>query len=256
MRPWVIAAGLLLYSCAAPPQETARIVGYTYQVVHTYPHDSAAFTQGLLFLDGFLYEGTGLPGRSSIRKVKLETGEVVQQRDVPAPHFGEGIAVWKDRLVELTWQSEKGFLYDLATFEPKREFPYPGEGWGLTCDGQRFIMSDGSAQLRFLDPVTMLETSRITVNDDAGSVSQLNELEWVKGEIWANVWKQERIVRIDPKTGNVTGRIDLRGLLPLAQRPDPDAVLNGIAYDSQGGRIFVTGKLWPKLFEIRVIQQK
>ena len=181
-----------------------------------------AFTQGLLYKDGVLYEGTGLEEQSSIRKVKLETGEVLQKRDVPGQYFGEGIIVWKDRLLELTWKAEKGFIYDLATFTPKGEFPYPGEGWGLTTDGKRIIMSDGTAELRFWDPETLKETGRITVTEDGRPLPELNELEWVKGEIYANVWQTERIVRIDPKTGKVVGSIDCRGLLTAADRTDAD----------------------------------
>jgi glutaminyl-peptide cyclotransferase len=228
---------------------------YTYRIVRAYPHDKEAFTQGLLYLNGVLYEGTGQPGHSQIRKVNLETGEVLQKRDVPGVYFGEGIVVWKDRLLELTWQGEKGFVYDLNTFEPKGEFPYPGEGWGLTSDGKRLIMSDGTSRLRFLDPATMQETSRLAVISDAGRVSLLNELEWIKGEVWANIWKEDRIARINPETGKVTGWIDMRGLLPIAEHPDRDDVLNGIAYDAKGDRIFVTGKRWPKLFEIQVMKR-
>jgi glutamine cyclotransferase len=179
----------------------------------------------------------------------------VQKRDVPAPYFGEGIAVWQDRLFELTWTAEKGYIYDLNTFEPKGEFPYPGEGWGLTSDEHRLIMSDGTSRLRFIDPTNMQETGRITVMGDAGSVSRLNELEWIKGEIWANIWHEDRIARVDPATGKVKGWIDMRGLLPGTQHPDPEAVLNGIAYDAKDDRIFVTGKLWPKLFEIQVVKK-
>ena len=221
--------------------------------MRAYPHDPRAFTQGLLFHDGVLYEGTGQWGESSIRKVNLETGEVLQKREIPEAYFGEGIAIAGNRLIELTWRNQKGFVYDLATFEPKAEFTYPGEGWGLTSDGKRLIMSDGTAQLRFLDPATLQETGRITVTAGGQPVNQLNELEWVNGEVWANIWKEDRIARIDPATGKVTGWIDMRGLLSPAERPDPDDVLNGIAYDAKSGRIFVTGKRWPKLFEIQVV---
>jgi glutaminyl-peptide cyclotransferase len=180
---------------------------------------------------------------------------VLQKRDLPEAYFGEGIVVWKDRLLELTWQGQKGFIYELASFEPRGEFPYPGEGWGLTTDGERIIMSDGTAQLRVLDPETQQEISRLPVVSEAGPVSQLNELEWIKGEIWANIWKEDRIARIHPGTGRVTGWIDLRGLLPIAEHPDPNDVLNGIAYDARGDRIFVTGKGWPKLFEIQIVKK-
>jgi glutaminyl-peptide cyclotransferase len=202
-----------------------------------------------------LYEGTGLEEQSSIRKVKLETGEVLQKRDVPGQYFGEGIVVWKDRLLELTWKAQKGLIYDLATFEPKGEFPYPGEGWGLTTDGKRIIMSDGTADIRFWDPVTLKESGRITVTDEGRPVPELNELEWVKGEIFANIWQTDRIARIDPKSGHVTGWIELRGLLTPQDYNDLTDVLNGIAYDSKGDRLFVTGKRWPKLFEIKLVKK-
>ncbi len=222
-----------------------------YRVVHVYPHDPEAFTQGLVYLDGFLYEGTGLNGRSSIRKVKLENGEVVQIQKVDSQYFGEGIAVKGDTIYELTWQSEIGFLYDRATFKRKGTFNYKGEGWGLTTDGHRLIMSDGTAFLRFLDPVTLKELSRIQVKDGTTPVANLNELEYVKGEIFANVWQSHRIARISPKTGRVTGWLDLEGLLTPREAQQAD-VLNGIAYDAAGDRLFVTGKLWPKLFEIKI----
>jgi glutaminyl-peptide cyclotransferase len=255
----VISSAVLaiaLCGCGSkPPVEEPGIVDYTYRVVQTFPHDKQAFTQGLLYLDGYLYEGSGQPHQSSIRKVKLETGEVVQKRELEGEYFGEGIAVYQDRLFQLTWQGEKGFIYDLATFTPKGEFPYHGEGWGLTSDEHRLIMSDGTSRLRFLDPGSLQELGRIPVMGDSGPVSQLNELEWIQGEIWANIWKEDRIARINPTTGKVTGWIDMRGLLPLAEHPDPDDVLNGIAYDAKGSRIFVTGKRWPKLFEIQVVKK-
>jgi glutaminyl-peptide cyclotransferase len=222
--------------------------------VHTYRHDPSAFTQGLLYSNGFLYEGTGLPEESTIRKVKLETGEVVQKRDVSGV-FGEGIVLWKDRLLELTWQHHLGFIYDANTFEPRGRFEYPGEGWGLTHDGKRIIMSDGTPELRFWDPETLKETGRLTVTDDGRPVAYLNELEFIKGEIWANVWQTDRIARIDPATGKVVGWIDLAGILPNSDRNDLTDWLNGIAYDSAAGRIFVTGKKWPKLFEIRLVRK-
>ncbi|HJZ95970.1 MAG TPA: glutaminyl-peptide cyclotransferase [Candidatus Solibacter sp.] len=252
------ATALALCACGtkSPPPAPPVERDYTYRVVNTYPHDKSAFTQGLLYLDGVLYEGTGREGQSSIRKVKLETGEVLQKRDLPAPYFGEGIAVFQNRLLELTWQAEKGFIYDLATFEPKGEFSYNGEGWGLTSDSLRLIMSDGSDRLRFLDPNSLQETGRLLVESEIGKLSKLNELEFIKGEIWANIWKEDRIVRINPATGKVTGWVDMRGILPQAERPDADDVLNGIAYDAQRDRIFVTGKHWPKLFEIQLVERK
>ena len=228
---------------------------YGYQVVRSYPHDRSAFTQGLIFRGGVLYEGTGLNGRSGIRKVRLDTGEVLKIQPLPQQYFGEGITDWKGQLIQLTWQSEIGFVYDLDTFAEQRTFTYRGEGWGLTHDDRRIIMSDGSADLRFLDPATLKEIGRLTVRDQNGPVEQLNELEYVKGEIYANVWQTDRIARISPKDGRVVGWIDLRGLLTPAERSGTD-VLNGIAYDAQGDRLFVTGKLWPRLFEIKLVQRR
>ena len=255
MRSLVLIAALAACACG-PASQAGAIPEYSYQVVHTYHHDPDAFTQGLLYLDGVLYEGTGLEGESSIRKVKLETGEVLQERKVPEQYFGEGVINWKDKLLEITWKAETGFIYDLATFAPKGQFQYPGEGWGLTQDGKRIIMSDGSAELRFWDPETLKETGRIRVTADGEPVTDLNELEWVKGEVYANVWQTDRIARINPATGKVTGWIDMRGLLsPQDYVPQRTDVLNGIAYDAKGDRLFVTGKRWPKLFEIRVVKK-
>jgi glutaminyl-peptide cyclotransferase len=223
-----------------------------YKVVNVYPHDRRAFTQGLQYVDGVLFEGTGQHGQSGIRRVKLETGEVLQQQPLDSKYFGEGITVWRDTIVQLTWQSEIGFVYDKASFKQTRSFSYTGEGWGLTNDGTRLIMSDGSAAIRFLDPTTFKETGRITVKDSGVAVSHLNELEVVKGEILANVWQTPRLARISPKTGAVVGWIDLTGLLDPREAVGTD-VLNGIAYDAKGDRLFVTGKWWPKLFEIRIV---
>lgn len=226
---------------------------YGYQVVHTYPHDTHAFTEGLFYLNGFLYESTGLESESSIRKVRLETGEVVQKIDIPPQYFGEGIVNWKGHLVSLTWKGGIGFVYDLATLKVQRHFSYPGEGWALTQDGKRLIMSDGTPQLRFLDPVTLKETGRLSVTYNGAAVSNINELEWVKGNIYANVWHTNVLIIIDPGSGIVTGVINLAGLLSPSERPPgPDGVLNGIAYDARHDRLFVTGKNWSKLFEIKV----
>jgi glutamine cyclotransferase len=227
---------------------------YGYQVVRSYPHDRGAFTQGLIFRNGVFYEGTGLNGRSGIRKVKLETGEVLQMQPLGREYFGEGITDWKGQLVQITWQSEVGFVYDLNTFEQTKRWSYTGEGWGLTHDDARLIMSDGSPALRFIDPVTLKETGRITVHDGSAPVERLNELEYVKGEIFANVWQTDRIARISPKDGKVTGWIDLGGLLSPVERAGTD-VLNGIAYDAAGDRLFVTGKLWPRVFEITLVKR-
>ncbi len=222
------------------------------RVSNVYPHDRSAFTQGLIFQDGVLYEGTGLEGQSSIRKVRLETGEVLRIRRIDPELFGEGIVAWGDTLVELTWRSGVGFVYDRKTFSPLRRFRYTGEGWGITHDGWHLIMSDGSATLRYLDPRTLAVVRRLTVRDGGDVVANLNELEWVRGEILANVWQTQRIACISPKDGRVTAWIDLRGLLDPRDAAGAD-VLNGIAYDAAGDRLFVTGKLWPKLFEIKVL---
>ena len=241
---------------ARPAQAGAAVPVYGYTVVRSYPHDPRAFTQGLILRDGFFYEGTGLNKRSSLRKVKVETGEVVQNKPLSDEYFGEGVTDWKGSLVQLTWQSEIGFVYDLQSFERTKTFTYTGEGWGLTHDDTRLIMSDGTPQLRFIDPATMKETGRITVRDGLGPVQHLNELEYVKGEIFANVWQTDRIARISPKDGRVTGWIDLSGLLPPAERDVAGgAVLNGIAYDAAADRLFVTGKLWPRVFEIKLVKR-
>ena len=227
---------------------TAPVSGY--EVVRSYPHDRRAFTQGLEYVDGFLYEGTGRNGESEIRKVRLETGEVLQAQKLEERFFGEGITVFGDAIIQLTWRAETGFVYDRNTFERRRTFSYTGEGWGLTHDGSRLIMSDGTSALRFLDPQTLKETGRLEVTDNGRPVDDLNELELVKGEIYANVWMTDRIARISPKTGEVLGWIDLAGLLSRSDAVGVD-VLNGIAYDAEKGRLFVTGKWWPKVFEIR-----
>jgi len=246
----------VLASCACGPAAPAGVPEYGYQVVHAYPHDPSAFTQGLLYLDGFLYESTGLEFQSSIRKVRLETGEVVQLFNIPQQYFGEGIINWKDRLIELTYKTQVGFVYDLGTFKLQKQFEYPGEGWGLAQDGKRIIMSDGTHELRFWDPETLKETGRLSVTEDGQPVKNLNELEWIKGEIYANIWGTEKIARIDPASGKVVGWINLAGLLEPADRKNsqPD-VLNGIAYDAEHDRLFVTGKKWPKLFEIKLVKK-
>ena len=229
---------------------------YGYRIVKTYPHDRTAFTQGLEYRDGFLYEGTGMFGRSSVRKVDLDSGRIIQRYDLPQPFFGEGITVLNQQILELTWQSQTGFVYDKSSFQVLRSFDYRGEGWGLTNDGKQIYMSDGSADIRVWDSSTLKEIRRITVKDGATPVTQLNELEWVRGEIYANVWQTDRIARISPVDGRVLGWIDLSGILPKSERPDPDAVLNGIAYDAASDRLFVTGKLWPKIFEIKLVPKR
>ena len=245
----------LAASACGPASQAETVPEYTFRVVHSYPHDPLAFTEGLFYWNGYLYESTGLEAQSSVRKVKLETGEILQKLDLPEAYFGEGIVNWKDKLIQLTYTTEVGFIYDFATFEKKGEFHYPGEGWALTTDGKRIIMSDGSPQLRFLDPQTLSEQRRLTVTDRGHPVTYLNELEWIKGQIYANIWQSDRIARIDPASGNVVGWIDLTGLLQGADRTPYAEVLNGIAYDAQHDRLFVTGKRWPKLFEIRILRK-
>lgn len=226
-----------------------------YRIIHTYPHDPRAYTQGLVYVDGHLYESTGLNGRSSLRMDDLETGRVLQTAPLADKYFGEGLAAWGSTLIQLTWQAHIAFVYDRFSFRLLRTFHYDGEGWGLTQDGKNLILSDGTANLRFFDPRTFREVRRVVVKDQGTPVTELNELEYVRGEIYANVWHTDRIARISPATGRVLGWIDLTGLLPQDERSDPEAVLNGIAYDSVHNRLFVTGKLWPKLFEIKVVPE-
>ena len=235
---------------ALDPTVPDPIPTYGYRVINEYPHDPEAFTQGLMYDDGMLLEGTGLYGQSSIRRVALATGMVLQQRDLAASYFGEGITAVGDRLLQLTWKSGKGFVYDKETFNPSGSFSYSGQGWGLTYDGERLIMSDGTAYLRFLDPETFAQTGRVEVRGADGPVTRLNELEYIRGEVFANIWQRNTIARIAPLTGRVTGWIELGGLLGKQSQPD---VLNGIAYDAGGDRLFVTGKLWPKVFEIELV---
>jgi glutaminyl-peptide cyclotransferase len=259
MRAAIVLLGLVCAGggwTATAQKATARPAAptvYGYTVVRSYPHDPQAFTQGLEYVDGVLYESTGLNGRSGIRRVQLVSGEVLQAQPLDARYFGEGITVWKNRIIQLTWQSGLGFVYDRQTLQQQRTFTYAGEGWGLTHDGTRLIMSDGSAggSLRFLDPDTLKQTGTLVVRDGSTPVAHLNELEYVKGQIYANVWQTERIAMIAPKTGRVTGWADLRGLLNPREAAGVD-VLNGIAYDAAADRLFVTGKLWPRIFEIRL----
>lgn len=234
----------------------AAIPVYGYKVVHTYPHDTGAYTEGLFYKDGYLYESTGQVGSSTVRKVELQSGETVQRYNLPSRYFGEGIVDWKDRLVQLTWQTQTGFVYDLASFKLQHTFAYAGEGWALTRDNQHLYMSDGTPVLRVLDPESLVTTRRITVTADGVPVTNLNELEWIKGELYANVWLTNRIARIDPANGHVVGWIDLDGLFDISQLSDPgNDVLNGIAWDAAHDRLFVTGKRWPTLFEIKLVKQ-
>jgi len=233
----------------------APVHGFT--VVRSYPHDPQAFTQGLEFVDGVLYESTGLNGRSGIRKVNLTSGEVLQMQPLDSAYFGEGITVWKNHIIQLTWQSGLGFVYDRETLQQQRSFTYSGEGWGLTHDATRLIMSDGSDAgiLRLLDPQSLRQVGTLKVTDGGRPVARLNELEYVKGEIFANVWQTDRLAIISARSGLVTAWVDLRGLLDPRQAA-ADAVLNGIAYDAKGDRLFITGKLWPRIFEIKVTPRK
>ena len=225
-------------------------LGAGYTIVHSYPHDPTSYTQGLVYQDGFLYEGTGQKGQSVLRKIELETGKVLQEKRLPDAYFGEGIVLWKDKIIQLTWQSRIGFVYDLATFQQLRSFTYNREGWGITHDGKRLIMSDGSSTLYFWDPETLKEIGHLDVDDKGNPVKELNELEYIKGEIYANIWQTDRIARISPTTGHVISWMDLKGL--KANVNQGAEVLNGIAYDSKKNRLFVTGKWWSKIFEIKV----
>jgi glutaminyl-peptide cyclotransferase len=256
-KPFLLAA-LLSAAAVLPTAANARAPQSPdgYHIVRVYPHDPDAFTQGLVYVDGHLYESTGLNGRSSLRMVDLATGKVLQHRDLPAEYFGEGLTNWGGSLVQLTWKAGTALVYDRFSFTVQRTLHYAGEGWGLTQDGKSLIMSDGSSVLRFLNPLSFRELRRLSVVDENGRpVLALNELEYIHGEIYANVWHSDRIARISPRTGKVSGWIDLSGLMDKSQLSDPDAVLNGIAYDSRFDRLFVTGKLWPKLFEIKVVRR-
>jgi glutamine cyclotransferase len=248
IRQW-LATAIFLIACFLSPSLGFSAEGY--RVLHTYPHDPHAFTQGLIYLGGHLYESTGLKGQSTLRMDDLDSGRVLEERTVPPEFFAEGLTNWGNTLVQLTWQAHTGFVYDRSTFKLLRTFHYAGEGWGLTQDGKQIILSDGTSSLRFLNPKTFAVERTLPVRDHGKPIDQLNELEYVHGEIYANVWMSNRIARISPATGNVLAWIDLTGLLPIVVQSSPDAVLNGIAYDAVHDRLFVTGKLWPKLFEIR-----
>lgn len=230
---------------------SSRVSGF--EVLHSWPHDPMAFTQGLVYRAGTLYESTGGNGESSLREVELETGRVLRQHDLSEEYFGEGLALLGGKLYQLTWRSHVGFIYDAATFQPLGQFSYVGEGWGLTDNGTSLILSDGTSTLRFLDPTTLTVQRTVTVTDEGREVPRLNELEYVKGEVYANVWREDLIARIDPATGHVTGWINLTGLLPPEERTGNEDVLNGIAYDAANDRLLVTGKRWPKLFQIRLV---
>jgi glutamine cyclotransferase len=226
-----------------------------YEVVKVYPHDPNAFTQGVVIEEGVLYEGTGLYGNSTLRRVDLETGNVLQSYALPDDFFGEGITIFGGRVIQLTWQNQKGFVYDKHSFELLQEFSYPTEGWGITNDGSQLIMSDGTANLYFLDPETFQKVGQVEVRDGNASVTNLNELEYINGEVYANIWPTNKIAIINPQTGQVKAWIDLTGIY-TQENNDPNNVLNGIAYDAESDRLFVTGKMWSQLFEIKLIALK
>lgn len=253
MMALAMTTGAFGMAGAAPPAPVASGPAPVApaRVIRTYPHDPRAFTEGLLFHDGYLYESTGEPGRSSIRKVDLATGAVVRSVAIPPPTFGEGIAIRGRQIISLTWRDGIGWRWNLDDFRKLGSFRYPGEGWALTSDGRSIVMSDGTAQLRFLDPDTLRERRRLTVTDAGRPIDQLNELEWVDGEILANIWRTDRIARIDPASGRVVGWIDVAALTAQVHPTDQDDVPNGIAWDAKGRRLFVTGKDWPLLFQIR-----
>jgi glutamine cyclotransferase len=244
-------------AAAATPTASAEQVSISgFEVVNTFPHDASAFTQGLVFQDGAFIESTGLEGHSTLRRVDLKTGQVLKKVDVPSFYFAEGMTLFGGKIYQLTWKGERGFVYDPQSFQKTGEFRYDGEGWGLTHDAESLILSDGTNQIRFLDPNTSQVKRTISVFDHGQPLEEINELEYVKGEIYANVWHVDRIARIDPQTGGIKGWIDMGGLIqPVEVKYNSEAVLNGIAYDEQGDRLFVTGKLWPKLFEIKLKQK-
>ena len=250
-----LGPAILLFSISTIATSQISAPMDTYQIDHTYAHDAKAFTQGLIYVDGHLYESTGLLDRSSLRMVDLTTGSVLQKHDLPPDIFGEGLTDWGSTLIQLTWTSHKAFVYDRFSFSLQHTFAYEGEGWGLTHDENHLILSDGTSYLRFLDPTSFRVVRRLRVTDQSGRpIENLNELEYVRGEIYANVWQTDDIVRISPRTGKVLARINLKGIIDERQLHGDGAVLNGIAYDAKSDRLFVTGKLWPKIFEIKVVR--
>jgi glutamine cyclotransferase len=262
LLPLLAALAVCCLFAQTGAQKASAVPVYGYQIVHVYPHDRTAFTEGLEYHDGFLYEATGLNshtnpvGQSSLRKVKVETGEVVRRIGLDDQYFGEGITIVGDRILQLTYKTEVGFIRGLKDFSLIRQFTYEGEGWSLTHNATSVFMDDGTDEIRVWDPATLAERRRIKVHDGARRIGNVNELEWVEGEIYANIWLTERIARISPATGAVTGWIDLAGILSPMYRNGTEDVLNGIAYDSVNKRLFVTGKLWPNLFEIRLVPKK
>jgi glutamine cyclotransferase len=256
LSPLALLLSVVLAPLAARPAAVPAVPTGGYEIRHIYPHDPGAFTEGLFYLRGDLFESTGIPGQSNIRRVRLNDGTVLQSTAIAPNLFGEGIVNWGGEIISLTWQDHIGFRWDLKTLRQKSSFHYPGEGWALTQDGKHLIMSDGTPELRVLDPATFRELRRIKVTADGRPVANLNEIEWVKGEILANIWQTHLIARIDPASGKVKAWIDLSGLPETGRNAGPDAVLNGIAYDRERDRLFVTGKNWPHLYEIRLTPAK
>jgi glutamine cyclotransferase len=234
---------------------TESVPVYTYQVINTWPHDAEAYTQGLVFYDGALFESTGLHGSSSLRRVELKTGKVKKKVDVAREYFAEGMTIFRDKIFQITWQSQKGFVYDIKKLKQEGEFAYEGQGWGLTHDDHFLIMSDGTNRIRFLDPTNFQVQRTISVYDNGQPLTDLNELEYIKGEIYANIWKVDRIVRLDPATGRINAWVDMTGLHHAGNDPNSENCLNGIAYDAEGDRLFVTGKRWPSIFEVRLVKK-
>ena len=246
----LVLALVLLWPARSYSQSTGN--ADSFRIVQSYPHDPRAFTEGLVYADGVLYESTGIKGHSTLRVIDPKTGIITRHIDVPDTYFGEGITAWQNQLIQLTWQNHIGFVYDRSSLRLLQTFHVTGEGWGLTQDGRSLIMSDGTPTLHFLDPHTFRETRRLQVTENGTPVQKVNELEYIHGEIFANIWFSDRIIRISPQTGKVLGWLDLSALLPASERTDPDAVLNGIAYDAKTNHLFLTGKRWPRIFEIEL----
>jgi glutamine cyclotransferase len=253
IRSYRYTCSLLLLFVAAGVGAQSQVPVYSYKVVAKYPHSTSSYTEGFFYRDGFFYEGTGLKGRSQLLVIRPETGKPVQQLSLPGQYFGEGIVDWGPNLYQWTWQSHAGFIYDRFSLRPIRRFTYTGEGWGMTRSEKEIITSDGTAILRFRDPSSFRELRHITVHDGSRPTQQLNELEYIKGEIYANIWHSDHIARISPQNGRVLGWIDLTGILAENQRIDSESVLNGIAYDAAHDRLFVTGKQWPYVLEIKIV---
>ena len=245
---------LLFFESCVSDSDNNHIPVLQYEIMDDFPHDPEAFTQGLVWKDGFLYEGTGLYGQSSLRKVEPKTGIVLYQANLPEHFFGEGITIFKDRIYQLTWKKQTGFIYDIATFQLLKTFSYDYEGWGMTHDGEYLIISDGTPVLHFLDPFTLEEIRQIEVYEKQNRVDQINELEYIQGYIYANIWQTDRITIIEPESGKVSAWLDLSGILNQEDMNQKIDVLNGIAYDAKNDHLFITGKLWPKMFQIRIIE--